>query len=98
MRQFVTYYPNFQIVLQAVAQLPWGHIVADLCYLAKYNWSISGAIIQRVFMVIAGRETAMLTNNWLSFYPQILLKNRRIKFRGFRIFYRVIKAIFVPGK
>lgn len=26
MRQFVTYYPDFQILPQAVAQLPWGHI------------------------------------------------------------------------
>lgn len=26
MRQFVAYYPNFEIVPQAVAQLPWGHI------------------------------------------------------------------------
>lgn len=26
MRQFAAYYPNFEIVPQAVAQLPWGHI------------------------------------------------------------------------
>lgn len=26
MRQFVTHYPDFQILPQAVAQLPWGHI------------------------------------------------------------------------
>lgn len=26
MRQFATYYPDFEIVPQAVAQLPWGHI------------------------------------------------------------------------
>lgn len=26
MRQFTAYYPDFKILPQAVAQLPWGHI------------------------------------------------------------------------
>lgn len=49
MRQFAAYYPDFEIVPQAVAQLPWGHISVLIHKVKNYSvrcWYAEQAIEQ----------------------------------------------------